>query len=300
MSPSEPQQRLGTVAAIDDPKIARLVSVLKDLGQVAVAYSGGVDSAFLLKVAWDVLGQGAMGVLAWSESMDRNEYAEAQKVAAAMGIPIRIIETREFDNPAYRQNAPDRCYHCKTELFKRVKDFAAQKGIPWVLDGSNSDDLGDYRPGARARAEKGVRSPLQEAGLTKDEIRRHSRALGVPTWDKPSAPCLSSRIPYGTEVTDERLRQVEASEASLRSLGFREVRVRHHGQIARIEIPPADFPRILDAQVREAVIGAIKESGFLYVALDLQGIRSGSLNEVLKRAGASPAPLDPRDLPIIP
>jgi uncharacterized protein len=232
--------------------------------------------------------------------MDRNEYAEAQKVAAAMGIPIRIIETREFDNPAYRQNAPDRCYHCKTELFKRVKEFAAQKGIPWVLDGSNSDDLGDYRPGARARAEKGVRSPLQEAGLTKDEIRRHSRALGVPTWDKPSAPCLSSRIPYGTEVTDERLRQVEASEASLRSLGFREVRVRHHGQIARIEIQPADFPRILDAQVREAVIGAIKESGFLYVALDLQGIRSGSLNEVLKRAGASPAPLDLRDLPIIP
>jgi pyridinium-3,5-biscarboxylic acid mononucleotide sulfurtransferase len=276
-----------SIAAIDDPKVRKLVEILRGFGRAVVAYSGGVDSAFLLKAARDVLGESAIGVLATSESLDRNELAAARKVADAMGIPIRTIEVREYDNPEYRKNGPDRCYHCKTELFSRVIELARAEGIPWVLDGSNRDDLGDYRPGARARTEKGVRSPLQEAGITKEEIRRHSKALGVPTWDKPSAPCLASRIPYGSEVTDEKLRQVEGAEARLRALGFRECRVRHHGAVARIEVPAADIPRFLDEGTRAAVAAGIKAAGFLFVALDIQGLRSGSLNEAI---GLAPAP----------
>jgi pyridinium-3,5-biscarboxylic acid mononucleotide sulfurtransferase len=270
-----------TLDSLRDPKIETLAAILRELGRVAVAYSGGVDSAFLLRAARDVLGADAIGVLAWSESMDRSEFAAAKETAAAMGIPIRIIETREYENPEYRKNGPDRCYHCKSELFEEVKRYSREEGIPFVLDGSNLDDLGDYRPGARARGEKGVRSPLQEAGLTKAEIRLHSRALGVPTWDKPAAPCLSSRIPYGSEVTDEKLRQIEAAEGALRNLGLREVRVRHHGQVARIEIPPADFARFLVEEVRNEAVKRIKAAGFPYVALDLQGFRSGSMNEAL-------------------
>ncbi len=285
----EPPLRL---ESLRDPKVEKLASIIRGLGRVAVAYSGGVDSAFLLRAARDLLGEHATGVLAWSESMDRGELAAAKEVAAGMGIPIRIIETREFDNPEYRKNSPDRCYHCKSELFIKVKEFAAAAGIPHVLDGSNLDDLGDYRPGRRARDEVGVRSPLQEAGLTKAEIRLHSRALGVPTWDKPAAPCLSSRIPYGSEVTDEKLRQVEAAEGALRSLGLREVRVRHHGPVARIEVPPAELPRLLEETLRREAVSRIKAAGFLYVALDLQGLRSGSMNEALGRQEALPV-IDP-------
>jgi len=271
------------------------VELLQVLGRVAVAYSGGVDSAFLLKAAWDVLGERSTGVLAQSESLDRNELSGARSVAAQMGIPIRIIETREYDNPEYRKNDPNRCYWCKSELFEKVIDLARNQGIPHVLDGSNHDDLGDYRPGMRARNERGVRSPLQEVGLTKEEIRAHSRALGIPTWNKPAAPCLSSRIPYGSQVTDSKLRAVEAGEAALRELGFREVRVRHHGQIARIEIPAPEFGRFLEESLRLQVISRIKEAGFLYVTLDVQGLRSGSMNEVLARKVTQPSKplLDP-------
>jgi pyridinium-3,5-biscarboxylic acid mononucleotide sulfurtransferase len=287
------------LTGIADPKVQRLVAILRDLDRVAVAYSGGVDSAFLLRAARDVLGDRAVGVLAWSESMDRGEYEAARKLAGDLGADLRIIETRELDNPAYLRNDADRCYHCKTELFLKVRALAAAEGIAHVLDGSNVDDLGDYRPGARARTERGVRSPLQEAGLTKEEIRRHSRTLGLPTWDKPAAPCLSSRIPYGSEVTDEKLRQVEAAEGALRTLGFREVRVRHHGPVARIEIPRADFPRLLDEAVRADAEARIRAAGFLFVALDIGGLRSGSLNAVLK-AAARPGPLvDPDSIGIL-
>ena len=273
---------VSSIQEISDPKLSRLVDVISPLGKVAVAYSGGVDSTFLLKACQDVLGGDALGVLAHSESLDRNEYRSALKVAESMGIPIRTIETREYENSEYRKNDSRRCYHCKSELFSKVVEFAAREGIPHVLDGSNLDDLSDFRPGKLARDEKGVRSPLQEAGLTKAEIRRHSRLLGMPTWDKPAAPCLSSRIPYGSEVTEKKLRQVEAAEASLRALGFRELRVRHHDEIARIEIPPEEFSRLLVDSTRQQVLFRMKEVGFLYVTLDIQGFRSGSLNEAIK------------------
>ncbi len=294
----ESMEQHSNIEKLSDPKIQKLIELLRSFGRVAVAYSGGVDSAFLLKAAWDVLGENAVGVLAYSESLDQNEFHAAKLVAAQLGIPIRIIETREYDNPEYRKNNPDRCYWCKSELFKQVIDVAEAEGIPFVLDGSNFDDLGDYRPGTIARNEKGVRSPLQEIGLRKEEIRRYSQALGVPTWNKPAAPCLSSRIPYGSEVTDSKLRQVEAGESALRSLGFREVRVRHHGPIARIEIPPSEFERLLEKKLRQDVVSKIKEVGFLYVTLDIQGLRSGSLNEGLRNEGLRPeAP--PSGVPLV-
>jgi uncharacterized protein len=266
-----------------DDRFLRLVDILKSLGSVAVAYSGGVDSTFLLRVARSVLGEKAIGVLAHSESLDRNELEDAKRTADAMGVPIRVIETREYDNPEYRKNDGSRCYHCKTELFSVVKKYALAQGISHVLDGSNADDQGDYRPGLRARNEQSVRSPLLEAGLDKTAIRRFSQALGLPTWDKPAAPCLSSRIPYGAPVTYEKLRQVEAAEMGLRALGFRVCRVRHHDQVARVEVPQDDLARLIDPAVRPLVLEAVKQAGFLFVAFDLEGFRSGSLN-----AGLSP------------
>jgi uncharacterized protein len=264
-----------------DEKFLRLTEILASLDSAVVAYSGGVDSAFLLCVASRVLGERAIGILATSESLDRNELEDAKRTAAAMDLPIRIVETREYDNPEYRKNDGGRCYHCKTELFSVVRRYASENGIAHVLDGSNADDVGDYRPGLRARNEQGVRSPLLEAGLDKESIRTLSRALGLPTWDKPAAPCLSSRIPYGTEITHEKLREVEAAEMALRSLGFRVCRVRHHGQAARIEVPAGDLARLLDPAVRESAIELVKKAGFLFVAVDLEGFRSGSLNAAL-------------------
>lgn len=279
-----------TDPVFEDDGFRRLVAILEEMGHLVVAYSGGVDSTFLLRVARGVLGDRATGVLAFSESLDRNEFTAAKGVAEAAGIPVDVIETREYDNPAYRRNDANRCYHCKTELFAEAKKYAAERGIPHVVDGSNADDVGDYRPGLRARDEHEVRSPLLEAGLPKEAIRRYSRALGLPTWDKPAAPCLSSRIPYGTEVSFERLRQVEKAERGLRELGFRVVRVRHHGQIARIEVPVDDLPRLLDAASREAVTATVKKAGFHFVALDLEGFRSGSLNSALDLSAVGPTP----------
>ncbi|HVR73028.1 MAG TPA: ATP-dependent sacrificial sulfur transferase LarE [Planctomycetota bacterium] len=276
--------------AFRDEKFLRLVGILDSLGRVLVAYSGGADSALLLKVARGVLGESAEGVLATSESLDQHELLLARQTAEAMGVPITIVETREYQNPEYRKNDANRCYHCKTELFTVLRKHAAENGIPHVLDGSNADDCDDYRPGLRARNEQGVRSPLLEAGLTKAEVRAFSHALGLPTWDKPAAPCLSSRIPYGTAVTDQKLRQVEAAEEGLRACGFRVVRVRHHGQVGRIEVPAAEFPRLLDPPTASRVIAAVKAAGFLFVALDIEGFRSGSLNAALspsERSGAA-------------
>jgi len=264
-----------------DGKFVRLTDILSSLGSVAIAYSGGVDSTFLLRVARSVLGGKAIGVLAFSESLDRNEFEDAKETAASMGVPVTVLETHEYDNPEYRRNDGSRCYHCKSELFGAVKKYALSAGIPYVLDGSNADDVSDYRPGLRARDERNVRSPLLEAGLDKAEIRRFSQALGLSTWDKPAAPCLSSRIPYGSRITEEKLRQVEAAERGLRDLGFRICRLRHHDQVARIEVPAEDLPRLLDPQTRSRVLEVVKGAGFLFVALDLEGFRSGSLNAAL-------------------
>jgi uncharacterized protein len=272
-----------------DPRCVRLVEILLSMERVAVAYSGGVDSTLLLRVAHGVLGERAVGVLGFSESIDRGEFEEAKSLAARLGIPLEVIETREYENPEYRKNDAHRCYHCKDELFQRVKEFAVGRGIPWVADGSNADDARDYRPGRRARAEHGVRSPLEEAGLDKLFIRDLSLALGLPTWDKPAAPCLSSRIPYGSEVSAEKLRAIEAAEKGLRALGFRTVRVRHHGQVARVEVPPADFARILSPEVAGRAVLAVKGAGFLFVALDVEGFRSGSLNAAVTEARAGEA-----------
>lgn len=266
---------------LTDAKFQQLTQLLQGMDRALVAYSGGVDSTFLLKVARDVLGDKVEGVLAVSESLDRNESKSAVETAETIGVPIRLIETQEYEREEYRRNAPDRCYHCKTELFSRLRQLAVAEGVPYVLDGSNADDLGDYRPGLRARSEQGVRSPLAEVGLTKSDIRAFSRALDLPTWDKPAAPCLSSRIPYGSRVTSPKLRQVEAAEAALRELGFPVVRVRHHDTVARIEVPADEFSRLLESDMRAAVIRHVKAAGFTFVSLDVQGFRSGGLNEVL-------------------
>ena len=265
----------------DEPPLRWLHDLLESLGSVVVAYSGGVDSSFLLVAAREALGERARAVIGSSDSIDRGELESALELAGRLGIPVEVIETREFDNPDYRRNDPSRCYHCKTELFSVLRTYADREGIRWVLDGSHTGDVGDYRPGLKARDEQKVRSPLLEAGLGKEDIRRYSRRLGLPTWDKPAAPCLSSRVPYGSEVTGEKLRAIEAAEKCLRDLGFRIVRVRHHGEVARIEVPAPDLPRLLDPSTLAAVTEGVRRAGFLYVTVDLEGFRSGSLNRSL-------------------
>ncbi len=274
----------------------RLVARLLELRRVVVAYSGGVDSTFLLKVASDLLGAGCMGVIGVSESLDRNEFESAQKVAERLGVRLHRIETHEYESEAYRRNDENRCFHCKDELFQRARRFAATHAIEHVLDGSNADDQGDYRPGMRARDMHRVLSPLIEAGLGKDAVRHYSRLLDLPTWDKPAAPCLSSRIPYGNEVTATKLRQVESGEAELRRLGFRVVRLRHHGEVARIEVPLSELERLLSQ--RQEVVAVLRSIGFDFVALDLEGFRSGSLNRSLDVAEGAGAAAEARWVPL--
>jgi uncharacterized protein len=249
----------------------------EDVGPVAVAYSGGVDSAFLLKVAHDVLGERCLAVIAYSASMPNQELEEALAIAKRIGARTDVIESRELDDPRYRQNGPERCLYCKGEVYDRIIAHAKEIGFTTIVDGTNDDDAADYRPGRQAALQRGVRSPLQELGITKQEVRALSRALDLPTWDKPAAPCLASRIPYGTPVSAELMNKIERAEAAVKSIGIRELRVRHHGDIARIEVGPADFETILAH--RERIIGELKGIGYLYIALDMQGFRSGSLNE---------------------
>ena len=263
-------------------KLDRLRSILVDMGSVLVAYSGGVDSAFLLKVAVDTLGEGALAVTARSDSYPERELEEATALAAALGARHLVVDTHEMESESYVSNPANRCYFCKTELWDTLVPIAGKRGIAALADGFNADDVGDYRPGAAAAREHGVRSPLLEAGLTKNEIRALSRELGLPTWDKPAMACLSSRVPYGERISREKLEQIDRAEQLLRELGYRQVRVRHHGEVARIELAPEDMPRFFTEGLAEPIARRVKELGFKYVALDLQGYRSGSMNEVLK------------------
>ena len=257
----------------------RVEHILTSCGSVLVACSGGVDSVLLAAVAAKVLGEKAVAATAVSPSLASGELEDARAAAAAAGIRHIEVPTDEIENPAYAANASDRCFHCKDTAYGTFTALAAREGITVVVDGTNADDSGDFRPGRRAAREHGVRSPLAEAGMTKQEIRDWARELDLAVWDKPAAACLSSRVPYGSPVTVEKLTRIDQAESALKSLGFRQCRVRDHGTVARVEIESALLPRLLE--IREAVVAALKQAGFSYVSLDLEGFRSGSMNEVI-------------------
>jgi len=260
-------------------KLDSLKRILSEMSGVVVAFSGGTDSTLLLKVAHDELGDKALAVTAVSPSLSAEELQSARRMAKKVGAPHLVIDSDELDNPDYAANPPERCYHCKHVLFDELLELAREKCLTHVVDGCNVDDLGDHRPGMRAARELGVRSPLMEAGLTKADIRTLSRKLGLPTWNKPSGACLASRIPYGTAITQERLKQVEDAERFVRSLGISQVRVRLHEDIARIEVDAESMPVLLEN--RSPIVEELRRLGFSYVTADLEGYRTGSMNETL-------------------
>lgn len=259
-----------------------LQTLIRDYGKAAVAFSGGVDSTFLLKACVDTLGvKNVLACIGISASLAQHQREQARAMAKLIGIELIELPLEELSDPNYQANKADRCFHCKSCQFRTIQEYASQQGIEHTLCGSNFDDKDDYRPGNMAVAALGIGRPLMDAELTKPEIRELSKMLGLPTADVPASPCLASRVAYGESITEEKLNQVEQAEAVLRSLGFVEFRVRHHGRIARIEVPPSDINKIAADAIREKIVEQLKQIGFQYISLDLQGFRSGSLNETL-------------------
>ncbi|HEX9615298.1 MAG TPA: ATP-dependent sacrificial sulfur transferase LarE [Bacteroidota bacterium] len=255
---------------------------LAGLGSVAIGFSGGIDSTLLIKVATDVLGDKALAVIGRSETYPTREFQEAIALAQQFGSRYRVVNTEETDDLKFRENPPNRCYFCKTELFGKLHVIAKEEGIRWVADGTIVDDLGDFRPGMKAKSENNVLSPLLDAGFSKEDVRVLAKELGIPTWDKPSFACLSSRFPYGFGITKENLMKVDEAESFMRDNGFKFFRVRHHDdRTARLELGPQEFHRLFDDAFRSSLVQHFKNLGYLYVTLDLQGFRSGSMNEVL-------------------
>jgi uncharacterized protein len=269
-----------------DAKFEKLTQILSETDRLLVAFSAGVDSTFLLKAAHMTIGERAIALTASSPTVPPGELEAAKNFADSLGCRHIVIDSHELTHPSFSQNPVNRCFFCKDELYRISRAEADKLGIETIVDGTNLDDLKDHRPGLKAADEWGVRHPLVEAEMTKEDIRRYSRELSLPTWDKPSSPCLSSRFPYGTEITLERLKKVGACEVFMKERGFREFRVRYHGDLARIEVSQNEIDRLFDKSIREAIVKRFKEVGFNFVSLDLQGFRSGSLNEaVQKQAG---------------
>jgi len=266
-----------------DEKLMNLKEILGSMDSVVVGFSGGVDSTFLLKIAKDVLKDKVIAVTASSSTFPKREMNEAISFAKQNNIKHMIVKSEELDIEGFSKNPKDRCFYCKKELFSKFIDIAKENGYKYVLDGSNTDDTKDYRPGMRASKELGIRSPLLEANMSKEDIRMLSKKMNLPTWDKPSFACLSSRVPYGEEITKQKLNMIEDSEEFLLKLGFKQVRVRHHGDIARIEVAPKEREKLFNIEVMDKISDRLKEIGFKYVTLDLDGYRTGSMNEVLDR-----------------
>jgi pyridinium-3,5-biscarboxylic acid mononucleotide sulfurtransferase len=265
---------------LDVTRLDQARGIVRDLGSVLVAYSGGVDSTLLLKLAMDELGEGAVAVLASSPAYPESEQEEARELARSMGARLVEVTTSEVELEAYTRNNPDRCFHCKEELFDTLEPIQHELGLTHLAYGATADDAGDHRPGHGSAVRRGVRFPLLEAGMGKSDIRAAARTLGLPNWNKPSFACLSSRIPHGTEVTVTALRQIEAAEKALKSLGFTQVRVRHHGDVARIEVEPPDIARLVEQ--RDHVVDLVREAGYKFVSVDLEGYATGNLNRVWK------------------